>query len=258
VATWDPQVYNAFARERSAPFDDLLALVTVRPGLRVVDLGCGTGELTARLFEHLPGADVLGIDASASMLEKAAPLARLGLRFACARIEDVAGPFDLIFSNAALHWVDDHHRAFPALLAMLSPGGQFAVQMPSWKRPAAYGAIVDAARTAPFRDALHGYEQPWPVLPIEEYAELFTAHGARDIVALDKVYPHVLANADALADWQSGTALLPYRERLSAEAYAAFEAEVRRVLRERYPQAPVFFPFRRTLLAATTAGSCGT
>jgi trans-aconitate 2-methyltransferase len=255
---WNPQVYGTFARERSAPFDDLLALVNVRADMRAVDLGCGTGELTARLCEHLPGADVLGLDSSAAMLAKAAALARPGLRFERTRIEDVAGSFDLILSNAALQWVADHRRAIPALLAMLAPGGQLVVQMPSWKRPAAYAAIADAARTEPYREALRGYEQAWPVLPIEDYAELLTASGAVDVVALDKVYPHVLASADALADWQKGTALLPYRDRLSAGEYEAFEGEVRRLLRERYPHAPVFFPFRRTLLSATMPGPSGT
>lgn len=57
---WNPDRYHQFQKERSAPFEDALKLVTVRDGLRVVDLGCGTGELTRRLADHLPGSDTLG------------------------------------------------------------------------------------------------------------------------------------------------------------------------------------------------------
>jgi trans-aconitate 2-methyltransferase len=69
---WDPERYHQFQKERSAPFDDLFQLVQIRPGLEVIDLGCGTGELTLQLAERLPGSQVLGIDSSPEMLERAA------------------------------------------------------------------------------------------------------------------------------------------------------------------------------------------
>jgi trans-aconitate 2-methyltransferase len=253
VANWDPQTYRRFASERFAPFEDLIALVRAAPNARAIDLGCGTGELTARLAERLGDGDVLGIDASAQMLERAAEFARPGLRFARSSIEAIDGRFDLIFSNAALHWVDRHAVLFRRLLAMLQPDGQLVVQMPAQRRPAAYSSILDVARSEPHRSALGGFEAPWPVLSIEEYAEILVAAGARDVTAFDKVYVHVLADADALADWQSGTALLPYKERLSPEAYAAFEAELRARLRERWPHRPVTFAFRRSIIAARAA-----
>ena len=77
---WDPEQYRKFQSERFAPFADLFDMIDVRPGLRVVDLGCGTGELTARLAEQLPGSDVLGIDASPQMLAQAQSLARPRLK----------------------------------------------------------------------------------------------------------------------------------------------------------------------------------
>jgi len=78
---WSPEQYNKFQAERSAPFFDLLHLVTVRPGLKVVDLGCGTGELSRHLADALPDSDVLGLDRSSAMLAKSTPYARAGLRF---------------------------------------------------------------------------------------------------------------------------------------------------------------------------------
>lgn len=94
---WDPDQYRKFQSQRFAPFDDLFAMIDVRPGLRVVDLGCGTGELTARLAEQLPQSDTVGIDSSPEMLARARSLARPGLRFEQAAIDDVAGQWDLVF-----------------------------------------------------------------------------------------------------------------------------------------------------------------
>ena len=108
---WNPDRYHQFQAERSAPFDDLLKLINIRPNLRVADLGCGTGELTYRLAEALPKSDVLGLDLSAEMLEKAKPFAHARLRFEQGDQAALTGQWDLIFSNAALHWSEKSRNA---------------------------------------------------------------------------------------------------------------------------------------------------
>jgi trans-aconitate 2-methyltransferase len=248
---WNPDVYHKFQRERSAPLDDLLALVKVRPDLRVVDLGCGTGELTRRLADHLPGSDVVGIDNSPQMLSRAAEHARPGLRFELASIEEMGGEWDLIFSHAAVHWVSDHENLVPHLLSMLSPGGQLAVQMPSNHGHMTHRLIEELAGKEPYRTQLGGWKRVFPVLGIDEYADLLFQSGGTELTIFEKVYPHVLENADALADWTSGTALVPYFERMPEEMREAFMQEYRQRLREAYPGSPVFYGFRRTLFAAS-------
>src|SRR5262249_1276618 len=84
---WGADRHLRFARGRFAPFGDLVALVRVRPGLRVIDLGCGTGELTRRLADALPESEVLGIDSSTEMLAKAQAHARPGVVFVQRSIE---------------------------------------------------------------------------------------------------------------------------------------------------------------------------
>src|SRR5262245_43458962 len=98
---WNPEQYNRFRAERSAPFFDLLALVRPIAGMRVIDLGCGTGELTRELHQRLGARETLGIDSSTAMLEKAAAHAGDGLSFARGDIGEFAPPasFDLVFSN---------------------------------------------------------------------------------------------------------------------------------------------------------------
>src|SRR4030095_2449155 len=107
---WDPTLYHKFQAERSAPFFDLLALVEIRPNLKVVDLGCGTGELTRHLAAMLPNSDVIGLDSSVQMLDVAraashsAPglsnVPRASLRFEQGDQAQLLGEWDLIFSNA--------------------------------------------------------------------------------------------------------------------------------------------------------------
>lgn len=251
---WNPTVYEKFKTQRAAPFDDLLALLNKGQGLRVIDLGCGTGELTRRLADALPGSDVLGIDNSPEMLARTAEFARPGLRFERGDIKEVAGQFDLVFSHAAIHWVDGHQTLIPRLLAMLPPGGQLAVQIPSNDGHLTHILIRQLAEEEPFYSALGGWNRQSAVLPVDCYAELLYQHGGQNIVAFEKVYPHVLDNADALAEWTSGTALVPYFERLPKELHEPFMARYREGLRQRWPVGPVFYGFRRTLFAATVEG----
>jgi trans-aconitate 2-methyltransferase len=248
---WNPERYHQFQKERSAPFDDLLQLVQRREGLRVIDLGCGTGELTRRLADALPGSDVRGRDSSPEMLAKAEQQARPGVRFELGTIETVSGGWDVIFSNAALHWVDDHQALIPRLFSLLRPGGQLVVQLPSNYGHPTHTLITETIREEPFAQALGGWERTIPVLSIEAYAELLYAQGGEDITVFEKIYPHVLQDADALADWTSGTALVPYFERMSEETRQRFQERYRQKLRERFPTTPVFYGFRRTLFAAT-------
>ena len=248
---WNPERYQQFQKERAAPFDDLLQLVQRREGLRVIDLGCGTGELTRRLADALPGSDVLGLDSSAEMLAKAAPNARPGLRFEQGTIETTEGEWDLIFSNAAIHWVPNHEALIPRLFALLRPGGQLVVQIPSNYSHPTHALIVETASETPFVEALNGWNRVAPVLSIEEYAELLYQQGGEDITVFEKIYPHVLQDADALVAWTSGTALVPYFERFSEEMRERFLERYRQKLRQRFPASPVFYGFRRTLFAAT-------
>jgi trans-aconitate 2-methyltransferase len=248
---WDPDRYSLFKRERAAPFNDLLRLIRPREGMRVVDLGCGSGELTLRLADALPESDVLGIDSSPEMLDRAQDLTRPGLRFEHGDLRETGGSWDLIFSHAVLQWVDDHASLVPRLLRLLNPDGQIAVQMPSNHRHPTHLLIHETAREQPFRDSLNGWVRESPVLGVEEYAEILHACGGKELMVLEKVYPHVLENADAMADWTSGTALLPYFERLPAGMRDPFMDSYRAKLRRRYPGSPVFYGFRRILFAAT-------
>ncbi len=254
---WDPDRYNLFRKERFAPFEDLAGLLTVRKGIRGIDLGCGTGELTARLADMLPESDLLGIDTSAAMLDRAGTRARKGLHFEKMAIEDVQGAWDLVFSNAAVHWVDGHETLMPRLFSLLLPKGQLLMQLPSNHAHPAHLMIAELAAREPFGTALKGWVRRVPVLSTERYAEILYACGAKDLHVCEKVYPHELKDAGAMADWLSGTTMLPYLQRLPVglqdEFLDAFRAELERF----WPAGPIFYGFKRVLISAHRAGSTG-
>lgn len=246
---WDPNLYHKFQAQRSAPFYDLLALVEVRPNLKVVDLGCGTGELTRQLADSLPGSDVTGLDSSSPMLEKAASFSSPNLRFEPGDQSRLAGVWDLIFSNAALHWSEKHAELIPNLYRRLAAGGQIAVQVPSNHNHISHQIIRETAGEEPFKSRLQGFQRYAPVLSIDQYAQILFDCGAENIIVLEKVYAHVLADSDAVVEWISGTACVPYFERLG-EYRDSFVKTIGIKMREALPQSPVFYPFRRTLFSA--------
>ncbi|HEX2698505.1 MAG TPA: methyltransferase domain-containing protein [Anaerolineales bacterium] len=251
---WNPEKYHQFKEQRTAPFDDLLKLVNIRPNLKVVDLGCGTGELTRMLADTLPNSDVVGIDSSPEMLKKAEASARAGLRFELGDQAKLSEEYDLIFSNAALHWTEDHTTLIPRLFGCVKPGGQIAVQVPSSHHHISHKVYREVAASEPFASALNGFNRQSPVLPIEIYANVLFQQEAQEIVVFEKVYAHVLENSDAVVDWISGTALVPYFERLDEPMKEKFIQAIRERMRAELPGSPVFYPFKRTLFSAVKPG----
>jgi trans-aconitate 2-methyltransferase len=254
--TWDPAQYERFERERSAPFFDLLDLVEPSPGGRVVDLGCGTGELTRSLHERTGASSTLGIDSSQAMLERSEAHAGDGLTFELGDIAEWAPSerFDVVFSNAALHWVEDHPALFARLTATLAPGGQLAVQVPANHDHASHLVAERVAAEAPFSDALGGYVRRTPVLEPEQYATLLHELGYEPQHVRLQVYLHVLPEPEAVVEWVKGTLLTDYRKRLPEDAYEQFLARYREVLVADLPdERPFPFTFKRILLRGRLA-----
>jgi len=247
---WNPEQYERFRDERSQPFFDLVALVRPRPGMRVVDLGCGTGELTSLLHGRLEARETLGLDASEAMLAEARPRAGGGLRFELGDIAKWDGrDFDLVFSNAALHWVEDHDELFTRLRRALAPGGQLAVQVPANHEHPSQTVAVAVAREAPFRQAFRGWTRISPVVSPAAYAELLERLGFAEQHVRLQVYGHRLESRDDVVEWLRGTTLTDYQRRLEPEQWEEFLARYRDRLLPRLPdRRPFFFTFQRILV----------
>jgi trans-aconitate 2-methyltransferase len=250
VDTWDPERYRRFGAERAEPFRDLLAMVRPVPGGRVVDLGCGTGELTAELHRRLGAAETLGLDRSPAMLERAAELAGDGLRFELGDIAEFhAGGWDVVVSNAALQWLPDHAALLARLVAALGEGGQLAVQMPANHDHPSHLVAAEVARDEPFRSALGGYRRLSPVQAPEWYAELLDRLGLAPQQVRLQVYLHRLAGPEEVVEWVRGTLLTDYAARMPAVLFEEFlAAYTGRLLPRLGDRRPYPYPFKRLLL----------
>lgn len=245
---WSPEVYGRFSEQRTAPFDDLLAMVSPCVGGSLLDLGCGTGALTAKAHVTLGVATSLGLDSSPAMLN-ASRASGVTLEHRDIATSLPASTFNRVISNSAFNWVDDHASYFPRVLSLVAPGGELAVQMPSNPGTPFSDCALEVA--AAFSKELNGFVYRSPVEVPEFYAELL----ARDErVKRSKVgtwrYPQLHASSDGIAEFAQGGLLSAYRSRLSAEDFTRFVAAYRAALRGRYGDQPVFFAFRRVFVFA--------
>jgi len=251
--TWDPAQYLKWSDHRLRPAVDLLQRVALASPAEVVDLGCGTGNVTALLRTRWPGARVTGVDASPSMLERARA-SDPGVDWHQADVATWAppAPVDVLFSNATLHWIDDHATLFPRLLTLVAAGGVLAIQMPRNFGEPSHTSIYEVARETRWRERLEKLIRPEPTKPPEYYWDLLRPR----VSALDvweTVYTQALAGEHPVADFVKGSWLKPFLDALAVDERRAFENAYReRVARAYRPRedGTTLFPFRRLFIVA--------
>lgn len=258
-SSWDPEQYLAFADERLRPALELLERVPLQSPSLVYDLGCGTGNVTRLMAERWPNAEVHGIDNSREMLQQASVEPS---RVKWTRMDvshwSAERPADLIYSNATLHWLDDHASLFPRLLDSLAAGGCLAVQMPlSWDMPSHRLMRETLENGGPGGAAIGSRElheataRKW-VLDMGEYYDLLAGRTrALDIWATE--YLQVLQGDDAVLEWVRSTGLRPVLKGLDDAERAVYLEEYARRLRAAYPRREdghTLYPFRRLFIVA--------
>ncbi len=249
--TWDPKKYNEFKDERAKPFNDLTSHIVDKPNLKVIDLGCGTGELTQKLSQKLTNPFVLGVDNSAEMLVKA-PVQK-NLEFKEIPISEQINSetkWDLIFSNAALQWIDNHNELFPKIISRINPGGQLAVQMPQQNENILNKILLQLVQEEPFASYLNNWTRPSPVLTLDEYAKILFENGGKDLILYEKVYPLISTKKDDFFDFISGSALTVYQERLGEKEFAALASEFKKRIDSYFPSVPSIYAFKRLIIYA--------
>ncbi len=251
---WDPDRYLVYADERGRPFVDLVGRVAADGPRRVVDLGCGPGNLTGLLPRRWPGADVLGVDSSAEMVEAARSAGIDGVRFQVADLRSwrPERPVDVLVSNATLQWVPGHLEALPGLLASVAPGGWFAFQVPGNFAEPSHVIRRELADEEPYAAHTRGVAAPDAHGP-EVYLERLLDLGCSGD-AWATTYLHLLTGPDPVFTWVSGTGARPTLQALPGDLRPQFEEEFRRRLRAAYPEGPhgVVLPFRRVFVVART------
>lgn len=251
---WNPEQYLKFADHRLRPALDLLARIDVERPSHIYDIGCGPGNVTVWLKRRWPEAEIVGVDNSSEMLTDAAKNFP-GIKW---HFGDVTGwqppePASVIYSNAALQWVDDHEHLLPKLHNALAKGGALAIQMPHNIRQASHMLLRLAAEEGPWHATLVPMLRDKSVADPEVYWRILRASGAIvDIWETD--YLQRLEGEDAVLEWVLGTTLRPLLAALPSDQRGDFLADYRQRLRTAYPpeaDGSCLFPFRRLFIVAS-------
>ncbi|MER5392079.1 trans-aconitate 2-methyltransferase [Saccharopolyspora sp. NPDC002686] len=247
---WDPQKYLTFSEQRDRPAHDLMARVGADRARRVVDLGCGAGNLTHLLTDRWPDAVVEAADSSPEMVEAARAN---GIP---ARVEDVRDwkplpDTDVVMCNAVLQWVPEHLELLQRWLTELPSGSWFAFQVPGNFESPSYVAIRELMAEPRWRDRADVLRTDSVLTPVGYADALADLDVAVD--AWETTYVHALRGPDPILEWVTGTALRPVRAALGDAEWTEFRAQLAPRLTEAYPQRPdgvTWFPFRRVFVVA--------
>lgn len=256
---WNPGTYARFRGLRLRPALDLLARVEdIPPAGPVVDLGCGNGAVGPVLAERYEDRRLLGVDASPAMLAEAGKtgvydwLTQADIRDWTPDGEKPA----LIYSNAALHWLDAHEELMPRLAGLLAPGGVLAVQMPGQFEAPSHRLLREIAGEM-FPDRFDADSFLPPVAAPEDYARLLAPRGRVD--AWETTYVQRLEPAIAehpVRRFTESTAMRPFLEALTQDEAGDFISAYEAELSAAYPvedDGTVLFPFRRVFFVLTRA-----
>ncbi|MBI1942648.1 MAG: methyltransferase domain-containing protein [Betaproteobacteria bacterium] len=257
---WDPAQYLKFADERLRPALDLLQRIPAAAPETVVDLGCGAGNLAPLLLQRWPQAKLIGVDSSPEMLARA----RADHPGATFEQSDVASwrpprPVDVLYSNAALHWLDHHERLFPALLQAVKPGGWLAAQMPRNFGAPSHATIVQTIEQGPWRAQLEPLVRRRPTEEPQFYWKVLSG-GTCALDIWECEYLQAMQGENPVAEFTKGSWLKQFLDRLQEPQRGAFEADYRRRVAAAYPKQAdgrTLFPFRRLFIVAQRAGGPG-
>ncbi len=257
MAGWNPVIYGRFEAERRRPAEDLIARVPDRTYRRIVDLGCGAGLSTTALRRRFPRCELLGLDNSETMLAAA----RNSLPQCNFELDDLAAwsnpDFDLVFSNAALHWAPDHVAVMARLASELPDEGVLAVQFPDNLDEPSHALMRQVAARPEFsaKLAAHAADRE-KIGAFADYDAALAPH-CRYIDIWRTVYVHRLESPQAIVDWVEGAGLRPYLEPLDDEERAKFLALYLEALTAAYPRQPwggVLLAFPRLFVVAARQG----
>lgn len=250
---WNLGTYLAFADYRGRPFADLLARIACEAPMRVVDLGCGPGNLTEQLIRRWPGAEVEALDTSPEMVAAAR---RRGVDAHLGDLRSWAPQpgTEVVFSHAALQWVPEHPELLLRWAGALEPGAWIAVQLPGNYDAPSHAAVRQLAQREPWAQLIGA--NPLRVGDVVRtpayYAELLTGAGCR-VEAWETTYLHDLVGDHAVLDWMTAGDLNPVLAALTDEQSARFRADLIPLLERAYPPQPdgrTYYPFRRVFVVA--------
>lgn len=252
---FDGQKYTQAATHQQEWGARLMAELDLRQDARILDLGCGDGLLTAQLAARVPQGFVLGLDASAGMVAAAQSRRQHNLKFEQVDINNLAfaDEFDLVFSNAALHWLKDHHRLLAAVYRSLKAGGQVRFNFAGEGNCAHFYRVVKAVMAQnEYTDYFCHFEWPWYMPPVDEYRSLVSQVPFSETRVWGENADRYFPDTAAMVRWLDQPSLVPFLGQLPQPHQVAFRQQVidRMVEVSRQPDGRCFEMFRRINLYA--------
>lgn len=261
---WDPTKYVEFGNHRDRPFHDLVTRVRPDEPRKIIDLGCGPGNLTATLADRWPQAQVVGLDSSEEMLLKAQSHREQLPQELSDRLTFQQGDIarwvphpdtDVVVTNAVLQWVPGHQEMLAKWFRALKPEAWFAMQVPGNFTSPSHTLMRELAESPRWSTRLNGVLRHDGAVgsPADYLGIMLDAGCAAD--AWETTYQQVLQGEDPVLEWVRGTGLRPILAALTPEEASEFEAEYSALLREAYPSTThgTVFPFRRIFAVAQKA-----
>ncbi len=254
MPTWNPDQYLKFMGERTQPSVDLTARIEIENPKSIIDIGCGPGNSTLVLRRKWNEAQLFGLDSSPEMIDKArADMPDIEWTVGDATNFEFERGYDVVFSNAALQWMQHHETLVPRLFAVVNHGGALAVQVPANQDSAIQKAIVEISITSRWSENLAGIDRRMVHFPAEYYYNILSKMSS-GLDLWETTYYHILNSPRDLVEWYKGTGMRPYLERLpDDQSRSEFENEVLRECQNSYlPQknGKVLFPFKRIFFVA--------
>jgi trans-aconitate methyltransferase len=233
----------------------LIAKLDLRGTERVLDLGCGDGVLTSRIAELLPRGQAVGVDVSGGMIEAARPKAKQNLGFLLMDINDLAfsEEFDVVFSNATLHWVKNHRHLYKNVHCVLHPGGRIRFNFGGAGNCAHFIKVIREAISQPaFSSYFADFPWPWCMPAVDEYKALAESSGLKDVRVWGENADRFFANVEAMTRWIDQPSIVPFLSRVAEGQKQEFrDYVVRRMIEEtKQSDGRCFETFRRVNVSA--------
>jgi trans-aconitate 2-methyltransferase len=251
---WNAEQYLKFGDERTQPVRDLIARLLLANPRRIIDVGCGPGNSTAELRKRWAGSRIVGLDSSPEMIERARQTYSDGeWNVGDASRWTADEPFDLVFSNAMLHWISNHASVCVRLLEQVAPGGALAVQVPAHYDSPLHREILEVSRDPVWTDRMDRARTALTNHPPEFYYDLLAPRASRFDLWLTTYY-HVLAGPKSVLEWFRGSGLRPFLEVLKdSDQRRRFEMKLIERYEQTYPRrgdGRILFPFLRLFFVA--------
>lgn len=254
MTSWNPELYLKFQEERTQPAKDLIARIDLKKPERILDIGCGPGNSSIELKKRWTEAEIIGIDSSKSMIDKAV-MDYTNLKFILA---DATGPteflgkFDLMFSNAAMQWMPGIDKLLPRLFSQIKTNGVMAMQIPNPKFMPIHIAVIQTAGNRKWKSTFRYLPNSLHLFEPGYYYDVLSGL-SKNISLWETHYYHKMPGFESIIEWYSSTGMKPYLGLLNDKEKEQFSDEVLKKIKKVYPvqsNGCVLFPFRRIFFTA--------